>query len=69
VPVIVVISVLVLPVAVALPAVLALAQLVPISAVVLVGILGEALAFAQAPAQMVVWIPAWEQVVPEQVWD
>ena len=61
-------SVLVLPVALVLPSVLALAQLVPVSAVVLVRTLAQALAAAQAPAQMVVRIPAWEQVVLEQVW-
>ncbi len=63
-----VMSVLVLPVALVLPSVLALAQLVPVSAVVLVRTLAQALAFAQAPAQVVVRILAWEQVVLEQVW-
>ena len=61
-------SVLVLPVALVLPSVLALAQLVPVSAVVLVRTLAQALAAAQAPAQVVVRILAWEQVVPEHVW-
>ena len=61
-------SVLVLLVALVLPSVLALAQLVPVSAAALARTLAQALAAAQAPAQVVVRILAWEQVVPEQVW-
>ena len=61
-------SVLVLPVALVVPSVLTLEQLVLVSVVVLVRTLAQALAFAQAPEQVVVRILAWEQVVLERVW-
>jgi hypothetical protein len=60
--------VLMLPVALVLPSVLALAQLVQVWAVVLVRTLAQARASAQAPALVVVRILSWEQAVPEQVW-